>query len=270
MKRKLRWVGVALTPVLCAQAFGQVSSDRIEGKTVYEVTREPSVIEVESARFLFRAAGDRLWVEKLYVIENRTDPPRTFYAEEGTFRFQLPSSVSDTASVTASGIGGTPVAQSVFPLPDGSGYTTQTAFKPGLTDIVISYEVDYGSQRYVLREESHYRLPKLLILVEPSDIRLDADGWEDLSSEPGGRFSLLRRTHLPAGSPIELVLSGGDSPAVARTGAVLTMPAPGVTHGQVTRLPDRTRTEKSVLVLLMGVALAFGLIASLASPRMPR
>lgn len=235
--------------------------------TVYDVTSDPSVLEVKSARYLLRRKHNRLRVEKLYVVENQSKPRQTFYDSEGTFRFHLPTDLLETVSVTVSGAHGMPVPQPVFPALDGSGYATRTAFQPGPTDVVISYDVDYATGSYLLQEEAYYPLAKLLVLVEPSDIELDGDGWENLSPEPRNRFSVLRRSHVVAGSPIELKLSGGSEHAAPMASSEGDGEPPHGAHGRITRLPDQTRRQKWMIAILMGAALAFGLMSGLVPDR---
>lgn len=231
--------------------------------TVYDVTPDPTALEVKTARYLLRRQHDRLRVEKLYVVENKTEPRRTFYDPEGTFRFDLPPNVLEMGSVSASGTSGMPVPQPASPHPDGSGYVTKTAFKPGTTDILVSYDVDYSMGSYVLREKAYYPLSKVLILVEPSDIELHADGWEDLSPEPRNRFSVLRRSNVSKGSTIGLELSGGSEHTAERGRPGGEPPSSQTAHGSITTLPDPARSQKWIIALLMGAALVLGLLTAL-------
>ncbi len=244
--------------------FGQ-ESEVETSLTVYDVTRDWTDIEITTARHLLRRANDRLRVDKLYRVENKTSPPRTLYDMEGSFRFNVPTELERTPAVSSHSASSTmPVSQSAFPLADGSGdYFITTAFKPGLTDITVSYDVDYSEERYLFREKITHPLSELLILVAPLDVRLDSEGWEILGPEPEGRFTVLRRPGLASGDQVELELSGGSEYAQG-------MAAAGSGNGassraQVTKLPDPTRFHKWVVVLLMGVALTYGLMSALGS-----
>lgn len=229
--------------------------------TVYETTADWEDIEIVTARFLIRREHDRLRVDKLYVVENRTDPKKTFYDPEGSLRFSLPSGV-EGYTVSASSSSGMPVPQSATLVSGASVYATQTALKPGTTDIAISYELDYASESYHLDEKAHYPITELLALVAPADIEVDAQGWEDLGTEPQGRFSVFRKADVGTGTDITLELSGGSEHAADLTSASDEGSSSNV---QVTTLPDPTLPQKWIVVLLMGAALAYGILASLTS-----
>jgi hypothetical protein len=239
--------------------------------TVYDVTKEWKDVSIGTARYVLRREHDRLRVDKLFVIENETEPKKTLYDPDGTFRFHLPSDMVELYSVTASSGGGMPVPQSASPLPDGSAFITRTAFKPGNTDFAISYEVDYSGDSYTLEEETFFPLSQLMLVVAPTDIELEAEGWEDLGPEPGDRFVVLRRTDVGPGTPLAVKLKGGSEHA-SELGTESASDAGGSSSGQssgsITLLPDTTRSQKWIIVILMGAALAYGLLAALV-PAIP-
>jgi len=236
--------------------------------TVFDVTSDWQDVTVSTARYLVRREHDRLRIDKLFVIDNQTEPKKTLYDPDGTFRFVIPPDVAELRSVSASSGSGMPVPQPASPLPDGSGYVTRTAFKPGTTDFSVSYDVEYEAERYRFEDRAFHPLSELLVLVAPADIELDAEGWEDLGPEPEGRFNVLRRTNVSAGTPIEILFSGGSDhaenliPSSSTDGG-----SGGVAEGQpqITVLPDPTSAQKWIVVTLMAAALAYGLLASLVA-----
>jgi hypothetical protein len=231
--------------------------------TVYDATREWKDIEIKTARFLLRREHDKLRIDKLYVIDNKTDPQKTLYDPEGSVRFYVPDGVA-LGSVSASSASGMPVPQSASPLSDGSGYATPTALKPGTTDLAISYEVDYGREGYRLHESAFHPLSELMVLVAPADIEVEAEGWEGLGPDPQGRFTVFRRNGVEAGSPIDMALSGGSEHAADLTNSSEGERSSG---NRVTTLPDPTRPQKWIIVALMGAALAYGLLTALTSTK---
>lgn len=239
--------------------------------TVYDAFDEwdDGVLEVTTSRFLYRREDDRLLVDKVFVVENRTSPPRTYFDPEGTFRFHLPTEdLLELHSVSASSALGVPVPQQASPLPDGSGYVTKTAFKPGETQIAVSYEVRYTESGYEVAARAHHAFPELLVFVAPPDINVTAEGWEDLGVEPQGRFSAIRMREVAPGTPIRFKLSGGSARAgqlIPSSEASSAPPSTGA-QGTITRIPDTTRYSKWVLVVLMAAALGYGLLVTLFPP----
>lgn len=250
------------------QAVNFGSGNEVETSLrVYDVTQDRSCLEVKSARYLLRRQNGLLRVEKLYVVENLCEPRKTFYDSEGTFRFHIPREVAHGTSVLVSAPGDAPVTVAASPLPDGSGYVTHTPFKPGKTDVIIAYDVVDPSGNYQLQEQAYYALSQILVLITPSDVELKADGWENLSPEGRSRFIVLRQSNVEAGSPIDVTLVGGAEPAVEPVASAPNGPS---LHGTVTQLPDPSRPQMWIIVLLMGAVLAYGLVnASLGLPPTP-
>lgn len=229
--------------------------------TVYEPTTDWKDVGIETARFLLRRQHDKLRIDKLFIVENKTEPKKTLFHPQGTFRFSLPSDMVELLTVSASSSGGMPVPQPSEALPDGSGYIARTALKPGTTEIAISYEVDYSKQSYHFHEKAHYPLPEVLALVSPADIRIEATGLESMGTEPKGRFQIVGASNLAAGDPIDFHLAGGSdhAPELGNTEDQ----QENATSGQVMVLPDATLPIKWILVVLMAAALGYGLLSSL-------
>ncbi|HSF16634.1 MAG TPA: hypothetical protein VLK65_13890 [Vicinamibacteria bacterium] len=245
--------------------FGRGYEAEVE-LTVYEVVEDwdEARLELASARYVYRRQGDRLLVDKIYVVQNRTEPPLTYYNPNGTFRFGLPSSeLLELHSVSAQGSSGMPVPQQASPLPGGEGYVTKTAFKPGETEIVASYSVSYAGGSYRLDERTFYDHPETYVFTAPPDITVDAEGWEDLGTEPQGRFAAIRKLKVPRGSNLSVVLRGGSDAAVDAPSEV----ANESPRGSVTRIPDTTRAAKWIVITLMAAALGYGLLATVLPPR---
>ena len=225
--------------------------------TVYDTMPawDESALEITTSRFLYRREGDRILVDKVFVIQNRSSPPRTYYDPEGTFRFNMPTDkLAQMNAITASSALGVPVPQQASPLPDASGWVTKTAFKPGETQMAVSYEVEYENDSWEAAGQAFLPLPELLVFYSPPDIDVTAEGWEDLGTEPEGRFAVIRKANLAPGDPIRFTLAGGSRSAPSllseeeRGGGG---GAPTRTGGTVTRIPDDTRASKWVLVVLM-------------------
>lgn len=235
--------------------------------TVYESTDvwDEAKIEVASARYVYRRQADRLLVDKIFLVQNRSDPPVTYYDPDGSFRFHLPSrELLELNSVSAQGTSGMPVPQQASPLPGGEGYVTKTAFKPGETEIDVSYSVSYDDASFTMSEKAFYDLPEIFVFTAPPDIDVDAPGWENLGTEPQGRFAAVRRLNVPEGTDLAVTVSGGTDVSGSASSAGGQSQAP---RGPITRIPDTTLAAKWVVVMLMAAALGYGLLTALLPPR---
>ena len=235
--------------------------------TVYEILSEwnDKDLEVKTARFVYRRDGETLLVDKIFVVENRTAPRKTYYDSEGSFRFVLPTTgLIELHSVSARGESGMPVPQQASVDPNGRGNVTKTAFKPGETELVVSYEVDYANADLRVRETAFLPLAELYAFIAPLDITVEAEGWEVLGAEPQGRFMAFRKVNVEIGDRLELRLSGGSEQATSiSNGSSPSEVASAAPSGTVTQIPDRTLSRKWVLVLLMAAALGYGLLVAL-------
>lgn len=227
---------------------------------------DDAAFAVTTSRFLYRREGDSLLVDKVYVVDNRTSPPVTYHDPDGTFRFNLETEgLIEMGSVTASSALGVPVPQQASPHPDGSGFVTKTAFKPGETQIAISYELSYADGSYAVSSQAFVPLSDLLVFVAPPDIVVEAEGWELLGVEPEGRFAAIRKRNVAPGDPIRFTLSGGSvtAPPLTSSSDGGGGAAASGSRGTVTRLTDTSRASKWVIVMLMAAALGFALLSTL-------
>lgn len=243
------------------------------------------------------AAADTLRADHIFVIENRTTPPRTFASDDETLRFRLPGedALVGVPSVSATGATGMPVPQSPFPVETaaaaGNDYAVRTAFKPGETEIVLSYEVEYPDERHEASLIAPRDSPEVMLLAAPPDLMLEipddaagpaAAGWEFLGPDPDAGLNVARKRGVEAGEPVRMVFSGGSAPAADAGPTAFSSPparpadgaggvlppveapaAPGDSAspvGTIGVLPDPTRAGKWALALLMAAALGFGLL----------
>ena len=239
---------------------------------------EEERIGLTTWRALYRrlpAAGDRpdaLRADHIFVVENRSDPPRTFVSGTETLRFRLPpeTALLGVPSVSATGATGMPVPQSPFPVAaaeaGGNDYAVRTAFKPGETEIVLSYEVRYPGERHEASLVAPRDSPEVMLLAQPPDILLalppdaagvSAAGWEILGPDEEAGLTVARKRGVAAGEPVRMVFSGGSRPPVEAPAAA---GEDASEVGTVGLLPDPTRAGKWAIALLMAAALGFGLL----------
>ena len=239
--------------------------------TVYDATDDWEGVTITTARYLLRREHDKLRVDKLFVVENKTSPPKTLFDPEGTFRFSIPPDVVELRSVSATSDSGMPVPQPASPDPNGPGFFTRTAFKPGTTDFTVSYDVEYSeTEGHEFRDTAFFPLAEAMILVAPADIEVEADGWENNGPDPDGRFVVLSRSNVATGTPLEVDLSGGSEHAEDLIPSSSAEGAEGEGGGEqqssgsrVTVLPDSKSAQKWIIVTLMAAALMYGLLAAL-------
>ncbi len=242
--------------------------------TVFETFSDwdDDAIALTTWRILYRRApsGDRLRVDHIMMVSNQTNPPRTFRDPEESFRMRLPPEGVRIGlpNMSATGSVGMPVPQSLFPVGDDGAFASRTAFKPGETEIVFSYEVDYTAERHEVSLIAPRSSPEVLLLASPEDMALtlpdDAPtGWSVLDPDPEAGLAAARKFGIGAGESVRMVLRGGSVPAPAGNPALPPVAEPGRDENQVGTiglLPDPARRTHGILGMLMAAALAFGLL----------
>ena len=112
-----------------------------------------------------------------------------------------------------------------------------------------------------------YSLPEYYVFVAPTDVNVEADGWEHLGPEPEGRFVAFRKRDITPETPLQMRLSGGSASSAASSSAEGGRGASAPeANAQVAIIPDRTHYSKAVVVMFMAAALAFGLLKTLYPP----
>jgi hypothetical protein len=266
---------VRLTP-------GETTEAAIVVYDPFDAWNEPE-IGLSTWRALYRrmpGERDALRVDHIFVVENRTEPPRTFIHDDETLRFRLPSgdALLELPNISSTGETGMPVPQSSFPVGDDGDYAIRTAFKPGETEIVLSYVVAYDGERHEAALIAPRASPEVLLLASPIDMQLElpagaAPGWEILGPDQEARLTAARKFGVAAGEAVGMIFSGGTPPPATAAGSSGGTPGgrqlPGLVAqseeersavGTVGRLPDPTIASKWALALLMAAALGFGLL----------
>jgi hypothetical protein len=219
---------------------------------VYDTTSVLAGIGVEELDIELSLAEDRVRIDQVYRVLNRTDPPKTVVGSgAGTFRVSLPLPVAETPElVLAVSRGIMPVRRDPIPTDDPKSAAIDYPMRPGVTAVAASYELPYpGELRFEVT--APYDIPELLVLA-PSDMRLEGDR---LTAAHGGSegVGVYTAGKVGAGERIAFRATGGSpapstvEPSSDAPGRVVTAPAPFTEI----RIP---------LLLILGAAL-FGSLA---------
>ena len=182
-------------------------------------------IRLSTWRALYRrmpGERDALRVDQIFVVDNRTDPPRTFTSDDETLRFRLPpeGTLLELPTISSTGETGMPVPQSSFAVGDEGDYAIRTAFKPGETEIVLSYAVSYEGERHEAALVAPRASPEVLLLASPLDMDLEipagaSPGWELLGADESAGINAARKFDIAAGEAVGMLFSGGTPPPAA-------------------------------------------------------
>lgn len=232
-------------PLPPGQVPGEVAVD------VFDVTSDPSILQVTTRIIAFQPHQSILLVGEEYRVENRSQPPRAYYRSDGSFEFALPEG-GELAQVEAWGPSGMPVVQGTSTRQPGR-YAILFPFRPGENGVRLSYHVPYTGEQASLHLPSVHAAQTVMLLVPPG-VQLTAEGFSPAGSEQG--WNVYVRQGVAAGVPISVNVSGAGAetpPAGAAPGTEAAANSGGIAAGTIVL----SRMDRLRWVLLGGFALLF-------------
>lgn len=212
---------------------------------VFEPTSDPRTISVPSRVVIFQPNGANLIVGEEYGVKNSSAPPQAYFRADGNFEVSIPDG-AELKQIAASGPSGMPVVQA--PIDKGKGkYAIAFAFRPGESDVRLSYELPYPNDAATVKIPTTYGGGRLLVVAPPT-VKLTGDGLQMAGQEQG--MNIYERGAVTAGSVVTVMLSGTAPPPTQSAGG-----APGRAEnvqggdaGAIQAIPGRLDTLKWPLV----------------------
>jgi hypothetical protein len=177
---------------------------------VFEPTGDAKTISVPSHVIIFQPNGASLIVGEEYGVKNDSKPPQAFFKLDGNFDAALPDN-AQLKQIAASGPSGMPVVQA--PIEKGKNqYAISFAFRPGESEVRLSYELPYPNNKIAVRLPTLYGGGRLLVVAPPS-VQLTGDGLQMAGQEQG--MNIYERASISTGTIITINLSGTAPPPAA-------------------------------------------------------
>jgi hypothetical protein len=180
---------------------------------IYDISKNPKAISVESHVVIFQPEGDKLVGAEEYSVQNVSEPPYAFFRSEGNFDFAIPEN-GNLGQVTTTTEMGMAVTQASIDKGKGR-YAIAYPFRPGQTNVRLSYELPYPNNSATLKLHAAYAGMKLLLVVPPG-VTLTGDGLTSAGQEQG--MMVYSHEPLPAKGALSVSLSGVGSPQSAGGG----------------------------------------------------
>lgn len=149
---------------------------------VYESTRTPPALHIESARIVVRAEGGKVRVQEMFAIRNPADPPRSYVNPDGTFLFHLAKATGDPTAAVA-GLMNMPLPQPVNPGKGPGDFAIPYPLKPGLTVMMVAYDGDYTGNTFDLTDSVAYSIDNLELLVSPPALTVDSTMFKSAGTD---------------------------------------------------------------------------------------
>jgi hypothetical protein len=174
---------------------------------VFEPSSDNSTIQIPSRLIVFQPNGSTLLVGEEYVIQNESKPPVTYFKSDGDFDFQMPDGATNT-QVSAQGPEKMPLTQGTMDR-GKNRYAIAYAFRPGESEVRLSYEFPYSSNTAALHLPTLHAARNVVILVPPT-VTLSAPGFQAAGTEQG--MTVYSRDEVAAGTVLDVSLSGTAPP----------------------------------------------------------
>jgi hypothetical protein len=266
--------GIGAQPMLVRAAYKGVNFHQAlpPGKDtvrveVFEPTGDAKSISVPSHVVIFQPNGATLTVGEEYEVKNDATPPQAYFKSDGNFEMALPDK-AELKQIAASGPSGMPVVQA--PIDKGRNrYAIAFAFRPGESDVRLSYELAYPNNAATVTLPNSYG--GRLLLVAPPGVRLTGKGLEMAGQEQG--MNVYETSGLAAGTPVAVSLSGTAPPpsAGADTGgapgrAENVQGGDGSSGAAIQSIPGRLDSIKWWLVGILGLFCVFAAVLLARKP----
>ncbi|MBI4042772.1 MAG: carboxypeptidase regulatory-like domain-containing protein [Deltaproteobacteria bacterium] len=148
---------------------------------IYDVTAKWPDITLPMLNILVRPAGDLLQVEKTYYLQNQS--LQTYLDPNGTFQFYVSGKRKSNPQVAASR-GKMPIPLTPSPTSKEGIYAVSYPIRPGVTEITVTYDLDYSAQEFFWKELTLYDIDRVNLAVVPPDLGFSSDLFEKV--EGGG------------------------------------------------------------------------------------
>jgi len=211
---------------------------------VFEPTSDPKTISVPSRVVIFQPNGANLIVGEEYGVKNASTPPQAYFRADGNFEVSIPEN-AELKQIAASGPSGMPVVQA--PIDKGKGkYAIAFAFRPGESDVRLSYELPYPNDSATVKIPTTYGGGRLLVVAPPT-VKLTGDGLQMAGQEQG--MNIYEHGPVTAGTTLAVALSGTAPPPSQSAGAPgRAENVQGGDAGAIQAIPGRLDTLKWPLV----------------------
>ena len=174
---------------------------------VYDANSSAPPLRIQSARVVIQAQGNKAHVQEMFAVRNPSNPPRSYANPDGTFHFRLSPGGGEPNAAVA-GLMNMPLPQ---PANSGKGpgeYFLRYPLKPGLTIVMIAYDVDYSSKHLSLGDSYPYPIDNAELLVSPASLTVDSALFKAAGADADTGSQKYVAAGLQNGTKLEARLSG--------------------------------------------------------------
>lgn len=174
---------------------------------VFEPTDKPDAFSITAHAIVLQPSANDLSIGEVYNIQNKTQPPKAYFKQDGSFVFSLPNG-AQLGDVSAMGSSGMPVTQGTI----DKGKNEEAIafpFRPGDSGVRISYKLPYSGNQAKVKFVSPYAADRVALFAPPG-VQISGDGFSPAGQDQG--FSVYMRESVAANTPLMVSVSGTAPP----------------------------------------------------------
>lgn len=219
---------------------------------VFEASRQPGLVTAKEHIIFLEPTGDTLGVVEEVVLENRSNPAKTYVDSDGTYRFTLPEQLREGVRVFVEGPAGMPIQQTPIPKDKPNRFAITYPIRPGQTQVRLEYVLAYQSPSKFSKpleapaERTH-------IVTPGTGVQVQGESLVPEGSEPTSGFLAYRIT--PVNNQVSLQVSGQAPARASAQGA-----AAEEASGALVPIPDPVSQRRPWILALLGLVLLGGFI----------
>jgi len=203
--------------------------------TIYDSAKSIDHLVADGRVFRFQTLGNELEVSETYVLQNQSQPPRT-WMDDRTFEITLPEGAK-LEDAMAAGPGGMPISSTPVPTGKPNHYAFAYPLRPGRSQLQVIYKLPYaGSHDFRLTPE--ISLAELGIMLPKSMSFKSGDSAFLPANEEDGMTVFVAKNIAPSQALSFTVSGEGAAPREAQSGGAQAPAAPGGGLGTPTGTPE--------------------------------
>lgn len=222
---------------------------------VFDAGRDRGLFVVKEHAIFLHPSGKTLLVLEQVILENRSNPAKTYVNAAGTFPFTLAGTPSQPAQVTVAGPEGMPISQDPIRKAAANSFAIAYPIRPGETQIRVEYSLDYHSP---------FQFSKLLelppqsvhVVTPGNQVQVTGDGLTPVGADPSTGFNGYQVR--PKDNLVRLEIAG-DVPATPPVGDSQNE-AGGEESASLVPIADPVSTRRWIIVSAAGLVMLAGLV----------
>lgn len=219
---------------------------------VFEASQQPDLVSVVEQAIYLHPTADTLMVIEQVMVENRSNPPKTYVNPQGTYFFTLPGAPREGVQASIQGAMGMPLPQTPVPQKKANSFALTYPVRPGGTEIRLEYSLDYrppfefAKPLDVLAKQTH-------IVTPGKDVQVSGESLVALGADPSTGFEGYRVT--PVGNVVRLQVSG-QAPAISAGSTVESAEE----AGGLMPIPDPISRRRWLVLSLLSLVMLAGFV----------